>query len=136
MDEEGERGLDKAAFMTAFAAWAGEHAGSHVAFLARDGEVAVGMAWLVQVERIPGPGVWRRVAGHLQSVYVLPAHRREGVGRSLVAAVIDEARTRGFDYVSVHPSAMSVSLYRDTGFQENSGVLELDLRHRQPQTDR
>jgi GNAT superfamily N-acetyltransferase len=86
------------------------------------------MAWLARIDRVPGPGIWRRVAGTIQSVYVLPDRRGHGLGAALVNAALDTARDRGFDYVSVHPSEPSFSLYRRLGFAESGGVLELDLR--------
>lgn len=117
-------------FLVAFAQWFAEHDQSHSAFLAEHGDEPVGMAWLTTVERVPGPGVWRRVAGNLQSVYVLPDARGRGTGAALVRAALDEAVARGFDYVSVHPSERSFSLYRRVGFTDTDGVLEADFRSR------
>lgn len=103
---------------------------SHTAFIADDNGMTVGMAWLATVVRIPGPEKWLRLAGNLQSVYVLPSHRELGLGGSLVDAVVSEALQCGLDYVSVHPSAMSFGLYERAGFAQSTGVLEFDLRLR------
>jgi GNAT superfamily N-acetyltransferase len=131
--EHDERGMDRTAFSASFVAWMNQHKESHAAFIAEQSEVSVGMAWLATVVRIPGPENWMRAAGHVQSVYVLPSHRKMGIGGLLVDAVISEAARSGLDYVSVHPSAMSFSLYERAGFEQSAGVLELDLRpRRQP----
>jgi GNAT superfamily N-acetyltransferase len=81
---------------------------------------------------VPGPAAWTRLAGHLQSVYVLPEHRNAGVGAALVAAALDAARARGFDYVIVHPSERSFPLYRRAGFGPTGAVLRIDLRDGHP----
>lgn len=131
VDERGERAESFETFAAAFAAWMSEHERSHVALLAGDTEgEAVGMAWLAVVHRVPGPQIWHRLAGNLQSVYVRPQWRNRGIGELLVAAVIEQARTLGLDYLSVHPSERSFPLYRRAGFAPSSGVLELRLRGR------
>lgn len=131
--ERDERGMDRAAFVSSFVAWMERHNESHAAFIAEDSGSSAGMAWLATVVRIPGPENWLRTAGNLQSLYVLPSHRKMGIGGSLVDAVISEAVRSGLDYVSVHPSAMSFTLYERAGFVQSPGVLELDLRaRRQP----
>lgn len=127
VDERGESGMSRSEFEAALATWLDAHRRTHVGFVADDGSALVGMAWLGIVERLPGPGVWSRLAGNLQSVYVLPQHRAHGIGAALVGAVIAEARARCFDYIVVHPSERSFLLYRRAGFRAHDGVLELDL---------
>jgi len=113
------------AFTADFGAWLHAHAASHPGFVAEvDGE-AVGIAFLAVVERVPGPGVWDRRSGFVQSVYVEPARRGQGLGRALVDAVVDEARTRGLQYLSVHPSERSFPLYERAGFVRNGRTLQL-----------
>lgn len=126
--ERGESGMDEGEFTEALDAWYHEHAESHTAWLADVDGRPTGMAWMALVHRIPGPGIWVRLAGNLQSVYVRPAYRGLGLGRLLIEAVIDDARDRGLDYISVHPSERSFPVYRRAGFRESDGVLELDLR--------
>jgi len=111
------------------AGWMERHAGTHTAWLAEAvGGEAVGMVWLCVLDRIPSPGRWSRHAGLLQSLYVVPEHRGQGIGAQLVEAVLDEARRRDLDYVMVHPTERSVPLYRRAGFAENPRTLEIDLR--------
>jgi len=132
VDEHGEHGLAKGEFSASFTDWFRSHRDSHVALIAEAADSPVGMAWLALINRVPGPGVWLRLAGHLQSVYVLPAHRDEGIGAALVTAALKEATDRGLDYVWVHPSKRSFPLYRRIGFAESEGVLEVDLRRQRP----
>ncbi len=123
--ERGETGLHREQFVDAFVAWMSEHKESHLAWLAEADQVPVGMAWLAVIHRIPGPGHWLRLSGNLQSVYVVPERRKAGIGELLVRAVVGRAQSLGLEYMSVHPSERSFSLYRRLGFLESSGVLEL-----------
>lgn len=132
VDERGESGLAWPDFAAGFARWWGAHP-DHLAWLAApDGEPsgAVGMCWLAVGDRVPGPEVWERRNGWLQSVYVRPAYRDRGVGAALVVAASEAARRLGLDYVAVHPSERSFPLYRRAGYAPAPGVLELRLGRR------
>lgn len=124
-EERGEVGLSRDQFVEAFAGWMSEHRESHLVWLAQTDQDPIGMAWLAVIHRVPGPGHWLRLSGNLQSVYVIPEHRGSGAGELLVRAVVDRAHVLGLEYISVHPSERSFSLYRRWGFAEYSGVLEL-----------
>ncbi|MGH8889980.1 MAG: GNAT family N-acetyltransferase [Acidothermaceae bacterium] len=128
VDEQGERGSSLEAFTVDFASWWAAHADSHLGFLALVESRPVGMAWLAIIDRVPGPAQLLRRAGSLQSVYVCSAERGRGIGARLVEAAVGAAAEDGLEYVSVHPSARSFSLYRRAGFTDTSGVLELDGR--------
>jgi GNAT superfamily N-acetyltransferase len=125
VEERGETGLEHLEFERQFAAWMADHPDTHRAWLAESADSAVGMAWLAVIERVPGPQRWRRLSGFLQSVYVAPESRGAGVGRRLIDAAVEAARSMGLDYLSVHPSEKSFPLYRRAGFAGYPGVLEL-----------
>jgi aminoglycoside 6'-N-acetyltransferase I len=59
-----------------------------------DGDRLIGFAEVAV--RSYGDGCEFAPAPWLEAVYVLPAHRRQGIGRQLVAAVEAWARARGF----------------------------------------
>jgi GNAT superfamily N-acetyltransferase len=131
VEERDEEGMDWSQFLDALTAWIHDHRESHLAWLAeRDGE-ACGMAWLAVTHRVPGPGTWTRLAGAIQSVYVRPEYRNDGIGAALVQAAIGEAGRLGLDYLEVHPSERSFPLYRRTGFSDTGRVLRLDLNSRE-----
>ncbi|WP_197522859.1 GNAT family N-acetyltransferase [Occultella aeris] len=110
-------------YVTAAAAWARTHGDSHVAFVARSSGSAIGMAWLALLERVPAPDRMQRLNGDLQSCYVLREFRGRGVGSRLVAAVLQEARRRGCEHVTVHASPLSVPMYERAGFEHNPELL-------------
>ena len=111
--------MPRTAFIDDFTGWIEAHLDTHIPFIASLEGDPVGMAWLAIVERMPRPGAWARLCGHLLSVYVVDSHRNHGLGAELVDAVLAEARRRGLGYVLVHPSQRAVSLYRRAGFGES-----------------
>lgn len=127
VDEKGERGGEPERFAADLRAWWEAYPSTHLAWLARVDGVAVGMAWLAVVPRVPGPEHFDRLAGNLQSVYVEPEHRGAGLAASLVAAVVGHARAAGLGYLTVHPSERSYPVYHRAGFVETGEVLELGL---------
>jgi GNAT superfamily N-acetyltransferase len=126
-DERGEHGLSQAEFETELGRWWRSREESHVAYIAeRDGD-AVGMAWLAVFDRIPQPRDVERLAGNVQSVFVIEAFRNQGIGRALVEAVIAHARARGAGYLIVHPSQRAYPLYERLGFTATKNLLHMDL---------
>jgi GNAT superfamily N-acetyltransferase len=127
--EEADRvaGVDRAAFVAAFVAWAEAHADSHIPFVAvRDG-VPIGMAWLARVPRVPTPRAPDRVVGDVQSVFVAPEERAAGVGGALVEALLGEARALGAERVVVHSSPRAVPMYERGGFAVAPVLLQVEL---------
>ena len=125
--ERGEHGLSESAFETALTQWWATRQNDHAAFIAERAGRAVRMAWLAIFDRIPQPRQLDRLAGNVQSVFVLEDCRNQGIGRALVVAVIAEARARGLGYLIVHPSRRSYPLYERAGFAETNQILHLDL---------
>ena len=124
-EEGGERGLSREGYELKFFDWYEKHRETHRAYVATIDGKAVGCAWLVVVERIPGPEKFVRRAGMVQSVYVQPVHRNAGVGTKLVESLISDARTMALDYLTTHPTESSFSFYRRLGFDAADRALEL-----------
>ena len=123
--ERGEEGLSFPAFSDAFRHWMELHAASHVPFLGTQGAEPIAMGWLAIVDRVPGPEHFERRSGYLQSIYVTEPRRSRGVGTALVEFMLGHARGLDLQYLAVHPSDASFSLYRRFGFIESQHVLEL-----------
>ncbi len=125
--ERAEYGLSAPEFETAFRAWWRSHQDSHIAFIAQSEGETVGMAWLAVFERIPQPRDFRRLAGNVQSVFVLDEYRNRGIGNALVDSVIAEARERHVGYLIVHPSRRAYPLYERLGFSPTTRLLHMEL---------
>jgi GNAT superfamily N-acetyltransferase len=124
--ERDEKG-DPVQFQADFRDWMAEHRHTHLPFVVEWGGSVVGMAWIAVIERIPGPENWTRLSGAIQSVYVMAEHRNGGLGRVLLQELIQGARERGLDYLSVHPSPRSFPFYRRLNFGGEGSLLFLDL---------
>lgn len=62
------------------------------------------------------PYLKRADIGRIRHVYVLPAYRRSGVGRALMAALIDHARQRYSSLTLRTPTAHGDAFYTAIGF--------------------
>lgn len=118
---------DPDAFAAAFVAWAERAAATHRAHVVVDGPDVVGMAWLAEVSRPPNPGHLDIRRGDLQSVYVVPELRGQGWGTRLVARVLDDARARGMQRVTVYSGSQSLSLYARAGFEVTEHLRQIEL---------
>ncbi len=61
---------------------------------------------------------------YVAELYVVPERRREGIGRALMQAAIDEARSRGADFMDLNTSEDDVAarhLYDSLGFSRREG---------------
>lgn len=64
----------------------------------------------------PDPYVQQRGIGRIRHLYVLPAYRRTGVGRQVMAGLLDHARAH-FDVVTLHTMTLHGDrFYRAIGF--------------------
>jgi L-amino acid N-acyltransferase YncA len=98
-----------------WSAWDDAHLPEH-RFVARDGGEIVGWAALTPVSR---RAVYAGVAD--LSVYVAAAARRQGVGRTLLAAIAESARAGGIWTLQagVFPeNEASLALHRSLGFRD------------------
>lgn len=106
--------------------WARERHHRH-AVVAHHGHSPVGMANGQVFSRMPAagrpPAQWLYAA----NVFVAERHRRRGVGRALVEALVDFARSRSMVRVVLAPSEMSVPLYESLGFRPAHDLMRLDL---------
>jgi len=87
--------------------------------------VACGVAVIVQ--RLGGPRNPEGRYGQVQSMVTEPAFRRQGLARSILAALLAWFEQRGVVAVDLHASPMGEALYRSMGFQEGD---EPELRWR------
>ncbi len=126
-----EQRLDAAedvGFTQRLSEWWDRQGGQRRAWVARGGSgVAVGMANVQVVDRMPRPGQPDSRWAYLANVWVDPGHRGSGVGGSLMAATLDWCRTEGMVRVVLNPSAVSLPLYRRFGFRPANDLMRLDL---------
>jgi L-amino acid N-acyltransferase YncA len=96
-------------------AWMADHSGVYPVIVAADGGEVVGFSSLSAYR--PRPGYATAVE---DSVYVAAARRREGIGRLLLEAIVDAARSHGFHSVIgrvVTEQEASIRLHQACGFE-------------------
>lgn len=112
------RGIE-AEQLPAYAEWVAAHAESHLPFVAEvDGRIA-GVAWLLVAARVPSSKGLDRHYGDVQSVQVREEFRNRGIGTALIQAILDEARARRLEHVTVHSSRRAVDFYLRNGFSHH-----------------
>ena len=93
-------------------------ADAHLVVASHDGE-DVGMGLLVHAREEPAGATIVPSVGHISYLYVRPNVWRQGTGRAILLALIDEARNRGYRQLQldVHTTAEAAqALYRSSGF--------------------
>jgi len=101
------------------------HEGRWWSWLAEDGaRVVGGLSMLVQ-EVPPHPRDPRSLDGFVFNVWVAPRHRRAGVGRRLVDACLDVARTDGLRRVALVATDAGRHLYESVGFTPDADLLRV-----------
>jgi len=122
-EEPSQQSVD--AFAADLAQWWDAHQDSHVAFVARllRPEI-VGMAWVALVPRVPRPGATGRLSADIQSVFVMPEERGQGIGSALVEAASEHATHLGSLHVTVHSGRKAVPVYERLGFESSRQLLQ------------
>ena len=124
LDEEpAQRSVD--AFAAELARWWAARQDSHLAFVARlRRPEIVGTAWVALVPRVPRPGATSRLSADIQSVFVLPERRGQGIGSALVKAASEHAAHLGSRRVTVHSGRRAVPVYERLGFESSRQLLQ------------
>ncbi|SDC98482.1 GNAT family N-acetyltransferase [Glycomyces harbinensis] len=120
-----EQTVDRETFERAFTSWAQEAAMHRCVVAVRDREV-IGMAWMALTHRVPTPQVLDRTVGDVQSVYVIPEARGQGLGSRLMEAVLAIADALGLERVTVHSTTRAVPVYRRMGFAKSHRLMQFE----------
>jgi GNAT superfamily N-acetyltransferase len=114
---------DFESYRIGFARWWSAQQGRCRAVVAVDGSQVVGMGFLALVDRVPSPGSLDRHHGDIQSMYVVPAYRNEGVGTAVLRALLDLACRSGCERIEVHSGRRAVPFYERSGFEHLDRLL-------------
>jgi GNAT superfamily N-acetyltransferase len=102
------------------------HEETHIPFIAEEEGRTIGMAWLALLSRVPAADRFTRVGADLQSVYVRPAWRGQGIGIRLVEAVIQRG-SGAARHMTVRTGRSATSFYPQLGFAVSDTSLERRL---------
>lgn len=98
-----------------------------ISWLALDGERIVGTSGMSIVEKPPYFGCPSGRIGLLSSMFTDSAYRRQGIARTLLSKVVEEAKERGCGTVQITASDMGVLLYTDFCFVKNKNFMQYKL---------
>ena len=101
--------------------------GDQLTLLALAGDACAGSATLCFLRMLPTSEHPAGLRAHLMNVYTLPAFRRRGIARTLVTALVEEARHRGATEISLDATAAGRPLYRALGFREHGEAMTMTL---------
>lgn len=121
--EEEAGPVTDAAFTERFHDWYRREKDRRVFWVAAVDGRPIGMANLVVFRRMPRPGSDSGGWGYLGNAYVMAEHRNQGIGRQLVAAIVDYADTEGLERIVLNPTQRSVPLYHRSGFRPAARLL-------------
>ena len=128
MDRGGAgQAIDDPGFEERFEDWAAAEAGHRCWFLIEDDGVAVGMASLIVMRRMPRPGLPDSRWGYVHQVFVLDAYRGQGVGSVLMEAVIAASRAEGLAQLVLNPTPRSRPFYERLGFEPAEHLVQIQL---------
>ena len=94
--------------------------GTFVSWLAFDNEKIVGTSGLSVIEKPPYFGCPSGKIGLLSSMFTDKNYRRQGIAKTLLSHIVEEARQAGCGTVQITASDMGVLLYTDFGFTKNN----------------
>lgn len=100
---------------------------SHIACVATDsaGDEVLGTGGLCLYQEMPSPDNINGRCGYLMNIYTRKAARGQGVARSLVEYLLEQARVRQVGKIYLETTPMARPLYESLGFVDMHDYLRL-----------
>ncbi len=116
------------AMLTSFLPWVRDAIadGNYLGMLATNVHQVTAGAGMLLREAAPGCGDTSTTRAYIFNVYTELEHRRQGLARQLIQALLEEAKLRGIKSVSLHATEAGKNLYSELGF-ETSNEMRLIL---------
>jgi len=93
--------------------------GEFISFIAEIDGKAVGCSGLIRWQHIPGFKENNENRGYIFNMYTVPDARGQGIASTLVALLIEEAKSLGIGNLSLHATPIGESIYRKAGFTDH-----------------
>ncbi|MBE6888990.1 MAG: GNAT family N-acetyltransferase [Ruminococcaceae bacterium] len=101
--------------------------GDQTTVLAYDGNTAVGCASICYITLMPTYSHPTGKRAHIMNVYTRESHRRKGIARRMMAALLDEAKQRGVTHISLDATESGKPLYKSLGFNTSGEAMGMNL---------
>ena len=101
--------------------------GDQITVVAVDGDTLVACATLCRIHVMPTFDHPTGCRGHVMNVYTRAAYRRQGIARTMLTILMDEARRQGMTELSLDATEPGRPLYASLGFTPNAEGMVLRL---------
>ena len=110
------------AMLTSFLPWVRDAiaSGKYLGMLATNVHQVAAGAGMLLLETAPSYGDTGTTRGYIFNVYTELEHRRQGLARQLIQALLEEAKLRGIRIVSLHATEAGKNLYSELGFETSN----------------
>lgn len=99
--------------------------GSHIAYLAFDGDRLAGTGGASFFQVLPTYHNPSGKKAYLMNIYTRPGYRRQGIACKILDLLVRDARDRGVTAISLEATAMGRPLYERYGFVRMNDEMEL-----------
>ncbi|MCR4746221.1 MAG: GNAT family N-acetyltransferase [Lachnospiraceae bacterium] len=99
--------------------------GSHTAILVLDGNNFIGAGGISYYEVMPTYHNPSGKKAYVMNMYTSPEYRRKGIARKTLDLLINDAKSRGINCISLEATDMGKPLYEDYGFTPMNAEMEL-----------
>ncbi|MCR5792490.1 MAG: GNAT family N-acetyltransferase [Lachnospiraceae bacterium] len=99
----------------------------HIAYIARLGEEVVGGGSIGFYHIMPTYTNPTGTKAYIMNVYTRPEYRRQGIAFKTLDCLLEEARNRGVDYITLKSTLEGRKLYESYGFQKMEREMEIYL---------
>ncbi len=114
--------------VAAFVQWVSDaiERGTYLGWVVEDGKDIVASAGMLLIEWPPNRRDLKPQRGYVMNVFVKPEHRRRGLARRMMDAVLAEARVREIRVTVLHASPAGRGLYEQLGYWPNEEMLRIE----------
>jgi len=98
---------------------------SFVAWLALDGNQVIATSGLTFSFVPPSHSNQSGKVAYIMNMFTLPKHRKQGIAETLFLHIIEEAKARGYNKITLHATDMGRPLYEKHGFVDSRGDMVL-----------
>ena len=98
--------------------------GSHTAYLVFDGALFVGAGGVSYFQVMPTYHNPSGCKAYIMNMYTKPEYRRKGIANNTLKLLVEDARCRGINAISLEATRMGRPLYEKFGFVKMSDEME------------
>lgn len=99
----------------------------HIACLVFADGLFVGCGGLCLQKELPSPDNLTGKCGYLMNIYVREAHRNKGIGKQIVAWLIEQAKIQKISKLTLETSPEGICLYQSMGFDFLKNYMHLPM---------